>query len=210
MGLQHSMRDIEDLTNQLAEQAPDMYEGVNRNMVSQLEAQGLERLRVMNHRAQRAIVKVVFGSQLAFLEATGLDLHLSGIGEDAEHRIPLFDEGEGVVPHEMLLGTPPQQVVSPTRGARYAIRVKDSRHMPVLFPGQIVYVEPRATPPVGSLCVLHHHGRLSLFHRVDEQRFARPSGQVVMLNGATVIGHVVSLDPTIPAQFLTDEELAAG
>lgn len=203
-GLQYSMRDVEARTCALALEYPDLYAGVNRNMVSQLEAQGNPRLQVMDHRSQRAIMTVIFGSVEAFVEATGTDLHLSGAGRGAQRPlIPVFNEADLVTPHEMLDYESTSRVVSPVIGARYAVRVATDKHMPMLYPGQLVYAQPSAAQAIGTLCVLHHHGRIALGYALGNDRFATPNGPVVSLkNSGHAIGHVIGMEPGIPPQLL--------
>ncbi|PIG96899.1 hypothetical protein AMD26_015335 [Deinococcus sp. UR1] len=202
------MRDIEALTSKLAQSNPDLYASVNRNMVSQLEMQGAARLQVMDHRSQRAIMTVIFGSVEAFVEATGTDLHLSS-AKAARQRVtvPVFGEGDRVVPHEMLNDEQRARVTTPVIGARYAVRVMSDTHMPMLHPGQLVYVQPSGTQTVGSLCVLHHQGRISLGFALGNNQFATPQRPVFTLHAPSyVIGRVTGMEPAIPPQLLTDSQ----
>ncbi|ABW35110.1 hypothetical protein Dgeo_3069 (plasmid) [Deinococcus geothermalis DSM 11300] len=211
LGLQLSMRDVEARTAALHEENPDLYDTANRNTISQIELLGLPRLAKVEHRALRALIHVIFGSLEAFVQLTGVDPHLSGVEEAGHRSVPIWTEGESVIPHLMLQDVGAPRVPNPVITARYAVKVMTEELIPVAYPGQVAFVQPSNVHQPGRLTLLHRYGRLALAYALAGDRFATLHGaQAFRLRGTdAIIGHVVSLEPMIPAAFLVPQEADA-
>lgn len=201
-GLQLSMRDVEGRTAQMKAEAPELYEIVGRNVLSEVELLGEARLRKLDHRGARALLNLLFGSVEAFAAQTGVDLHLSAAGTELPV-VPVVDEGAVATPH-LMLQQAPGEVGAPVVGAAYAVRVGTEELIPLAYPGQLVYMRASDREEPGRLSLLHRHGRLQLAVALGGGRWATMQGARAfeLRAGDAVLGHAVSIEPRIPAAYL--------
>lgn len=209
LGLQLSMRDVEDLTAIMARERPDLYDSVVRNTVSKLERHGSVILNVTGHRVLRALIVLLFQSVEAFVAVTGVDLHLSSAQHSSSRLVPLWDEGQVVDANLLTQASAASKTVAcPVVTSSYAVRVTTHEHAPLLVPDQLVYVRPSVTAEIGDLIVVQRPDRLALAYAVaDDCWITTQDGRLFRpKRGDKMRGRVEAVSPSFPRELLISGE----